>query len=279
MKLLIVGANGALGRRTAECALRQGMLVDAVIHQRRDCLPDGLGVVVPETELESLGPNSYAAVLITSGFIPYGRMDAPDARLADVNIELPLRLSRAFPDARLVYASSVAVYGEPTEVLSESSPFSGPSLYGLSKLAGEAVVHQHSSFAIVRFSSLYGVGMSGQTFLPRIVSVARAGGPIELYGDGSRLQDYLHLSDAAALMVEAAKARDDRTYLGVFGESLSNLDAANEIASIFPDCQVTHVGRDDSPSYVFDASATRAALAFRPQMSFREGIRELAQHD
>ena len=209
MRLLVVGANGALGRSTARRALEQGFAVDVVVNARRDQVPAAVGRIAHDRELESLPPDAYDAVAVAAGFIPYGAMDQPDARLAESNVGLPLRVCRQFPAARIVLASSISVYGDGQGTLDETSAFARPSSCGLSKLGGEAVVRQRPSHAVIRFSSLYGSGMTADTFLPRIVAAARAGGPIAIFGDGSRLQDYLHLEDAAALMLAAAPAGEN----------------------------------------------------------------------
>ena len=278
MRVLVVGVHGALGRATAACAHALGYAVDGVVHTRADRLPPFLGRVVPTTALASLDRSAYDAVLITAGYVPYGRMDAPDPRLIDANIALPMQVCRTFPDARIVLASSIAVYGEPAAVLSETSPFVRPTRYGLSKLAGEAVVRQYATHAVVRFSSLYGVGMAGDTFLPRILATARAGQPITLFGDGSRLQDYLHLRDAAGFMLAAAHARENGVFLGVYGQSISNRVVADLVAAAFPDCRVAHAGEDASPSFVFDASHTRSTLQFAPRIALAEGLQEMVAH-
>ena len=278
MRILVVGANGALGRATAACALARGWAVDAVVHALAERLPAGLGRVVADTQLAALDRAAYDAVCIAAGFVPYGHMDAADPRLIDANIALPLRICQTFPTARLVLASSIAVYGEPTGVLTETSPFVRPTRYGLSKLAGEAIVRQYPDHAVVRFSSLYGAGMAGDTFVPRILATARAGQPITLFGDGARRQDYLHLTDAADTLLAAAEVAESGVCLGVYGESVSNRAVAELVAAAHPGCRVQFAGQDASPSFVFDAAQTRAALRFAPRIALAQGLQELIRH-
>ena len=279
MRTLIVGVNGSLGHVTASSLLSKGVPVDAVFHERSDGLPEGLGDRLPTDRLESISGRMYDVVLVTAGFVPYGRMDTADPRLAETNVGLVLRVCRAFPRARVVLASSVAVYGTPAGRLTERAPFDRPTLYGLSKLGGEAVVRQHASYAAIRFSSLYGPGMAPSTFLPLIIHAARTIKSIEVWGDGSRRQDYLNLADAAAMMIASASLEWSGVLLGVSGKSTSNLDVARLVAACFESCEVRLVGTDTSPSFDFDAAESHARLQWSPAVTLDEGIRAMVVED
>jgi len=52
---------------------------------------------------------SFDVIFHLAAFIPYGAMNQPDERLQRVNVDLTNELLTAFPNARFIYASSVAV--------------------------------------------------------------------------------------------------------------------------------------------------------------------------
>jgi nucleoside-diphosphate-sugar epimerase len=202
-------------------------------------------------------------------------MNRPDPNLSEANVAMPLRLSRRFPNSRLVLASSVAIYGRAPSPRTEESPFVAPDEYGWTKLAAEAVVRQHRSFGIVRLSSLYGPGMRAPTFLPALVRTARESGRIVLFGDGMRSQDYLHVLDAARMLGIVATQHQNGTFLGASGQATSNLDVATLVARALPGTRIGFEGTDDSPSVSYDVDLTRRRTGFTPSISMDEGIRSM----
>lgn len=277
MKALIIGANGFLGRFILSACLTRGWHVDAMYHRARNFIPATCSAF-PVTALDNYS-NDYDVVFLVAAIIPYGSFDSADVALIDTNVKLVLATVAKFPQAKIVFASSVSVYGTPVNPLTECSPFTCPNAYGLSKLAGEFIVSQHSRYAIIRFSSLYGLGMNRNTFVPAIIRQARETGVITLYGDGSRKQDYLHVADAAELALAAALHEGSGVYLGVCGESVTNMEVAQAVQSCFPTSRIVFTGIDTSHSFIYDNSLTMYALGYWPRYSLTAEIKELCANE
>jgi UDP-glucose 4-epimerase len=277
MKAVIIGANGFLGRTILSACLSRGWQVDAIYHRTRNFIPTTCSSW-PITALDRCH-NDYDVVFLVAATIPYGSLDSPDEALVDANVKLVLNTVAKFHRAKIVFASSVSVYGVPMNPLTERSPFNCPNLYGLSKLAGEFIVSQQSRFAIIRYSSLYGKGMNTNTFIPIVIRQARETGVISLYGDGSRRQDYLHVADAAELAMKAAIHNSNGIYLGVCGESVTNFEVAQTVQSYFPSCRIVFSGNDTSPSFIYNNAMTMTALNCWPLHSLVEGIKELCSNE
>lgn len=277
MKALIIGANGFLGRHILTACMARGWDTKAAYHRTHDFIPAECATF-PVSELDSC-PNDFDVIFLVAAAVPYGSMDSPDKALLEANVRLVLATVSRFAHARIVFASSVSVYGTPAGTIHEQSPFIAPNMYGLSKLAGEFIIRQHSRYAILRYSSLYGSGMTPDTFLPRIIQQAREQGIITLYGNGERRQDYLHVSDAAELALNAAHTEKNGVYLGVNGISVSNLEAAQAVQTCFPTCSIIFTGVDNSPSFIYDNTFTQNELGFRPQYSLTSGIKELCSNE
>ncbi len=211
-------------------------------------------------------------IYFLSGHIPYGAYNQPDSTLFEANAEQAYKLSVAFPKARIVYASSIAVYGTPLSLpISENSPFNNPTLYGLSKLAGELAVKTSASYAILRFSSLIGKGMKPITIFPKMIVEAKSTKKIQVYGDGSRLQSYLDVNDAAKMCLCAMNSTENFVALGVGKNSLQNKELA-EIIARKTNAEVSFIGSDTSPSFQFDASLSWQLLNFTPEISIETSI-------
>jgi nucleoside-diphosphate-sugar epimerase len=273
VQVLVIGANGFLGRHLMMEHMKRNDQVTAVYHSGTDHIPPGIPRVAA-AELKSL-PDSFDAVYIAGASIPYGHMDEPSPDLVAANVLLPLQTCSRFPHARVVFASSVAVYGTSPGVLDEESPFERITYYGQSKLAGEFVVRNHPSFAIVRFSSLYGRGMTAKTFIPRLIEMAQGQGELLIYGAGTRRQDYLHVTDAARYMIAAFQAGVNGAYLGVQGESVSNMEVARVVSELIPGTSIRTMGEDPAPSFVYDNSQSIRALQVRPTVTLRQGLQEM----
>lgn len=274
-KALVIGANGFLGRNVAKKCVNLGWITDAVVNSNSDKVPNGVSNIVKTYELEKLKENEYDYVINTAACIPYGQYNTPNDGFITSNINLPLSLHHLFPHSKIVFSSSISVYGNNTGVVNEQSDIISPTLYGLSKLTGELITRHHQQFAIVRFSSLYGAGMYMGSFIPRVVSDAITKGKITLLGTGERKQNYLHISDAADYCIHAAMNGQNEIYLGVSTRAYENREVAQIVAASIEGCEIVHNGADTSPSFLYNNDFTLNSLNFSPQVTLEEGIKEL----
>lgn len=124
---------------------------------------------------------------------------------------------------KIVFSSTAAVYGEPTEIpLTENSPLNPKSPYGESKLAVENLLSEYcdqSGFAAISLRYFNVAGASGSLgerhnpethLIPRVLqSLLQSAGPFEIFGDdwptpdGTCIRDYIHVEDLARAHVLA----------------------------------------------------------------------------
>jgi UDP-glucose 4-epimerase len=114
-------------------------------------------------------------------------------------------------ETRLVFASSSEVYRDQSGLLGEDAALrtqgEGRWAYAAAKLEGERRVLQANRLArVVRFFNVVGPGQSSAAgmVLPRFVERARAGLPLELYGDGSAQRCYAHVDEVARVLSDLA---------------------------------------------------------------------------
>jgi len=101
-------------------------------------------------------------------------------------------------DARIVFASSAAVYGNTTQLPTpEIHGFSPDSCYGLSKVVGEQYCNMYSKqygldVTIVRFANVYGPKCHGviHDFLDKL---SRNPDQLEIIGSGMQSRDFVHI--------------------------------------------------------------------------------------
>lgn len=247
-RILVIGGSGFLGSTLCGILHAEGREVYALDHRQNSGLP---WEQYPAEALDTLH-DDFDLIYLLAAHIPYGAMNTFSTPLIQTNLGLPLRVAERFQRARLVYASSVSVYGTPLWLpLTEEHPYNRPSAYALSKLAGEVAVAAHPEQMTLRFSSLYGAGMTARSFLPLIIEQARQMGRITLFGDGSRTQDFLHVKDAARMLVVAGAGSATGICNAVNGRASSNIEAAQIVAALLPGVEIELGGEDRTPSCAY----------------------------
>jgi nucleoside-diphosphate-sugar epimerase len=215
-------------------------------------------------------------IYLLGSFIPYGMFDVPNSLFVKSNIHLVAELSLLYPNSRIIFSSSVSVYGHPIELpLKIGSPFSRPDLYGLSKIAGEAIIKNHTSYAIIRFSSIVGRGMSSISMIPKMINASR-NGKITVLGNGERLQNYIDVRDAVDICLKAASMDIQMIVLGVGERSYSNAEVAKFIQS-FTGADIESTGYDTSPSFVYDVTDSYTMLNFQPKYTLQQSLKEIIE--
>jgi len=252
---LITGPSGFLASRLIE--VQGEMPVNRTHFYRRS------SAVWPDSE--GIGKVFHLAALVSYD-LKYS------AELFQNNVALTSNLCKQYPDARIVYSSSVSVYDQVETTKLESSLPGTDLPYGISKLWGEQFIKHHPSYAVVRFSSLYGPGMKETTLIPRYINQALENGMIEVWGDGKRKQNYLHVDDACGVLLAAMNSHRNGIYLGVAEREWTNLEIAEIIASE-TGAKIKFIKEDSSPSVSFNNQFTRKTLSWGTGTDIEQGIK------
>lgn len=199
-----------------------------------------------------------------------------------------LEIARHKGIKRFVYTSTSEVYGiAPIAPISEEHPTWPMTIYGASKLAGEAHTraywHQFKFPTVVlRPFNAYGPrchheGDSGEV-IPKFMLRCLAGKPMVIFGDGSQTRDFTFVTDTAAGICAAGLSD------GAVGQTI-NLGNGKEItinrlATIIaevlgrPDAEITYAERrpGDVVRLLSDSSKARNLFGFKTTVSLRDGL-------
>lgn len=252
--VLITGANGFLARAVVRQMHNDSQIYSnwqlAALVRPGTSTPSYFHTTCESVDSLISDLHRVDVVMHLAACIPSPR-DAAPADLMPVNVDLVAKLVQAYPDARHVLASSISIYGVPVVLpLTVDSRPCQPTAYGLSKLAAESLVRQMPQHAVIRFSSLIGVGMKVGSFIPTVVSASRAG-KIHLLGNGERLQNYLDINDAALMCLRAATSKKSFVALGIGERSYSNNEVAVMLAEM-TGASIVREGDDHSHSFVYE---------------------------
>jgi UDP-glucose 4-epimerase len=193
---------------------------------------------------------------------------------------------KAVPDCSVVFASSAAVYGNVTTApICEDTPLRPISPYGEHKVFVEQLAayygrYFHISTAAVRLFSIYGVGLEKQLFWDACNKLAR--GVRVFDGTGEERRDWMHVLDAAELLIAAAENATPEFLVlnGGSGSSTSVRDALGIIAAALDidGIEFTGSARQGDP-LCYQADMRRAAgLGWRPRLSLDRGIVEYVEN-
>ncbi|MCZ7644511.1 MAG: NAD-dependent epimerase/dehydratase family protein [Planctomycetota bacterium] len=296
-RVLLTGGLGFLGRHIARALREAGhdvTLLDLPASPGAEAPPAGCFVVRgdyrdPELAAELCARHDAVVHLAWSSLPASAQADLP----ADVqnNVVPSARFFECAAAAgvpRILFASSGgAVYGDLRRPARETDLPQPIGAYGLAKLVGE---HHLRLFCgprtrgiALRFANPYGRERSfaegRQGFLDVALARARQGLPIRVFGDGSVVRDYFHVSDLAAA-VRAALDLDAAPF-EVFnvgsGEGRSLREALALVERLVGrPLQVSYEPARgfDVPWNVLDCAKLRAACGWTPKLSLEAGLRK-----
>ena len=191
-------------------------------------------------------------------------------------------------DARVVFASSAAVYGNTTTLPTpETHGYSPDSCYGLSKVVGEQYCNMYSKkygldITIVRFANVYGINCHGviHDFLDKL---SRNPEKLEIIGSGMQSRDFVHVSDVveALLLCGTSEVAIGETFNIGYGKTTTIIDLAKAILKILGLSEKTVITTTNVPwhgdikTIWFDITKVKKTLKWQPKISLEDTLREI----
>lgn len=294
MRVAILGGTGLIGAATAASLRRRGAVVTTM--SRTAPAPAHAGerwahadVTDRASLLEALRQAAPDAVVHLASYLQFA-CDANPAEAIRVNVDGTLNVleaCRATGVRRVVFGSSISVYGERHDLMREDDALPvDVSLYGLTKRMGESLGERYRvlfglEFVALRYSGVFGPGQahsSGMALVRQKIFECARGADVAIEGASGEERIHLtHVTDAAEATVRAIEhPRPAFAVYNVAGPEenyLSLRDLHGVVCRIAPGSgRALWSGRARSAGRV-DTTRLRTDLGWRPTVAAEDGVR------
>jgi len=226
---------------------------------------------------------------LIAGSVPQSSNRDPSAELAAAPIATLhlLEICRSARIKKIVFSSSGgAIYGIPhTTPIPEGAPTDPISAYGISKLMIEKSLylyrHLHGiDYQILRIANPYGrfqLGNKHQGLIGSYIHRVLADMPLEVWGTGEVVRDFLHVDDVSDALLAAIDYDGPHKVMNVgSGAGLSVNQIIAELQVAFGRDRLPCVYKPsrsaDVPANVLDTTLIRSELGWQPRVPLREGL-------
>lgn len=193
-----------------------------------------------------------------------------------------LEAAKNVPLKKLVYASSLSVYGDAETIPTSEDVMPKPvSPYGVTKLAGEHLSllywRNYNVPAIcLRYFTVYGPRQRPDMAFYRFIKAILEEQEIVVYGDGKQTRDFTYVDDAVNATMLAGAANSTGVVLNIGGGSrVAITECIRKLESILgKQAMLRYIENQSGDVRHTAADITRATseLGFRPQISLLDGL-------
>lgn len=293
MRILILGGGGFIGHHLVSDLVARGHNVIALGRNKTPLRP-----LPPEAQYISGDLGDFellprilqdvdAVAHLASGTVP-ATGDRDPNRDVQMNLLGTLNVLQAMATCgvkRLLYLSSGGtVYGKPQEVpITEEHRLNPICSYGIVKAAIEHYIKLYETEfelrpIVIRASNPYGPfqgNLGVQGIIGTYLHLALNHQPIEIWGDGSAIRDYIYIKDLTNLCVVALESEKVGTYNGGSGLGTSVLHIAEIVREVVgsPVPIIYKPGRSlDVPVSVLNVERAQTDFNWETKIGLREGI-------
>lgn len=293
MKVLVLGGNGFIGSHVVDALLDAGHKVrifDRTEDRYRGRLKN-VDYILGSFEDSFMIAEALADIDVVfhgiSTTVP-GTSNLDPERDIQSNLIGTVKLLRSMLDKgtqRIVYLSSGGtVYGRPTmSPIPESHPLNPVCSYGIVKVAIENYLYMYQELhglkpIVLRISNPYGErqGHQGvQGVIGTFIHKAQNNEPIEIWGDGSVVRDFIHVDDLKQACLKAVESSVCGVYNVGSGTGFSIKEVLDHIKALTNTAMTVNFSPArgfDVPKVVLDISKVKASLGWQPEIELQEGI-------
>lgn len=299
-EVVVTGGAGFIGSNLCRTLLEHGAKVTAFdnlysgkIDFIKDIMDKGLNFVQGDIRdpaaLEKATKNCEAIFhLAAQTSVPFS-MENPKED-CEINVVGTLNVLEAArkAGARMVFASSCAVYGNPAKKPTpETYPTHPIAFYGLTKLLGENYCRFYQEtygleVVMLRIFNVYGPNCHGAIY-DFLNKLRKTPNKLEVLGTGKQSRDFVYISDMVDALIKAATS--PTTAGQAFNIGTGTTTSVTELAKMIidilglEDVEIYFTGGQawagDMDITLADNNKAANKLQWKPQVSLREGLKKL----
>jgi UDP-glucose 4-epimerase len=315
-KIVVFGASGDTGQYFVRYFLDNytgnEYQIVATGTRETDCF-DQLGVSYYRVDITNKDdfsklPKDVYAVVDLAGAMPARMKGYNPYKYIDVNIIGNLNIleyCRTNHVDRILFAQSfgdIKDYGEENPLLTVDLPrkfsfTSDHTIYVMSKnFAVDMIENYHQMYGLKRFifrlptiylyspvDTFYVDGVQRKIGYRLLIDKARAGEPIEVWGDSSRVKDMVYVKDFCQMLYKALFVDKSCGYYNVgTGVGTSLLDQIKGMVEIFGENGrkseiIMRPDKPNAPQYIMDITPAVKDLGYEPKYNYLEMLRDFKQ--
>lgn len=214
MKILITGTSGFIGVH----ALRELydnkseiIILSSTMRECKEKVIYALDYIFDDDYLRKSGCDDVETIIHLGAFTPKSSRDVNDITGAYSNIRSTERLlSSKLPKLkRIIYISTLDVYGDVEGVISENTLPHPYTMYGWSKLYCEEMVKSYCEindivYCILRLGHVCGEGEEKyKKVLPIMIQSAITNRDLVIYGSGEVYRNFIYVKDVAKIIAKS----------------------------------------------------------------------------
>jgi len=274
--ILLTGASGFIGRYLLEALMQSVEYKESQIYT-----PKSKEI---ETFVFLKHLDKIDVVFHVGAFTPKNHAESADIDGSVANINKTLHLLHNLPEkvGTFIFLSTLDVYEQNNEKITESTKLQPASLYGQAKLFCEKMLEQWAeqhgvTLQILRLGHVYGPGEDAyQKIIPTTCRKILNNNPPTIWGTGTEKRSFLFVSDACRFIINASHLMHYAGPINVCSATAKTILAivtlilncsANKLAINFVENKQC-VTRD----FIFDVSKMHHLLGYE-QVAIEDGLR------
>lgn len=295
MRIAIMGGTGLVGSATAACATRAGCDVTVMSRARPASLTQGAtwlpaDVTRAQTLVAALESCRPEVLIHLASYLQFA-CDGNPQEAVRVNVDgmvNVLEACRGTGVRRVVFGSSIAVYGQREDTMREDDPVpSGVGLYGLTKRLAEMLGERYRSlhgleFVALRYSGVFGPGEShspGMALVRHRIKQCALGRDVRIEGaSGDERIHVTHATDAAQATLRAAVCESpSHLVYNVAGPDQNYVtlrDFHRAVCELAPGAGRAIWSGSARSAGPADTTRARTDLGWTPAVTLHEGLRQ-----
>lgn len=285
-QVLVTGASGFVGRAVVRALRDRGAQVSTIdqVDFPRSGVNGLVGDLTDPRVRDAAVTEGLTGIVHLAAVTSVLRSveDPVDVYEANVGVTASLlELARARGVERFLLSSTNAVVGDVgSTMIREDTPPRPLTPYGATKAACEMLMSAYAgsygmATCALRLTNVYGPGMEHKdSLVARLMKAALSGATVEVYGAGTQVRDFVHVTDVVRGLLLAWEHRWVGPLIIGSGRSssvLEVLDAARRITG--RPLPATHVApkAGEMPAVIVDITRARG-LGYEPTVTLDEGI-------